>query len=540
MRKGKWCFLSGMAAMLILAVSCLTATADDISYTYDDLGRLTTMVHNDGSSVLTMGHTFDETGNVARIESVNSIADADGDQMPDGWETAHGLNPNNPADALLNTDGDGLTNLAEFQAGTDPTLADTDGDGVPDGAEIAAGTDPLDPASHPTQDGDIPFMSDLAMVLLMLLLIGQGIRKMPGGPSRWLFPVLFLLILPLVASPVFADTEPAGPGWHNMQGTLISPEKAKAFYQNAAATASSQGKLTLQGESAAQSTPEIIELARALHHDPKLIYEYVRNNVDYTPYFGSLKGATLTALDGSGNDFDQASLLIALLRESGYNTAEYVYGQMSIPAYGTGNQKDMQHWLSVDANNTVISNVLANGGIPAIRDGAQWKVSRVWVRATINNTTHLLDPAFKSHIETQGIDIKAAMGYNRASFLQAAGGTVGTDYIQNLNEAGLRTTLDANTLTLADYIRDNYPNAGMEEIIGGREIVTEHLEELPTALPFTTTEEFTWSEIPDTYAHTVHIRHGEIDQTLNIADLSGKRCHLPIGIPALLLRPRHH
>jgi hypothetical protein len=86
-----------------------------------------------------MGHTFDETGNVARIESVNSIADADGDQIPDGWEADHGLNPNNPADALLDTDGDGLSNLAEFQAGTDPTLADTDGDGVPDGAEIAAG-----------------------------------------------------------------------------------------------------------------------------------------------------------------------------------------------------------------------------------------------------------------------------------------------------------------------------------------------------------------------------------------------------------------
>jgi hypothetical protein len=44
-------------------------------------------------------------------------------------------------------------------------------------------------------------MSDLAMVLLMLLLIGQGIRKMPGGPSRWLFPVLLLLTLPFAASP---------------------------------------------------------------------------------------------------------------------------------------------------------------------------------------------------------------------------------------------------------------------------------------------------------------------------------------------------
>jgi hypothetical protein len=130
-------------------------------------------------------------------------SDSDGDQMPNDWETGYGLNPNNPDDALADSDGDGLNSLAEYQAGTDPTLADTDGDGVSDGEEIAAGTNPLDPASHPqsSQDADIPFMSDLAMALLMLLFIGQGFRKMPGGPSRWLFPVILLLVLPLAASP---------------------------------------------------------------------------------------------------------------------------------------------------------------------------------------------------------------------------------------------------------------------------------------------------------------------------------------------------
>jgi hypothetical protein len=96
--------------------------------------------------------------------------DADGDGIPDDWEIAHGLDPNDPADALEDPDHDGLTNLEEYTLGTDPHNADTDGDGlsdgaevhryhtdplrvdtdgdgIPDGIEVAAGSDPLDPAS---------------------------------------------------------------------------------------------------------------------------------------------------------------------------------------------------------------------------------------------------------------------------------------------------------------------------------------------------------------------------------------------------------
>ena len=76
-------------------------------------------------------------------------ADTDGDGMPDGWEINHGLNPLDPSDAALDNDGDGLTNLREYQLGTDPNNADTDGDGFTDAEEVAAGTNPLDPISHP-------------------------------------------------------------------------------------------------------------------------------------------------------------------------------------------------------------------------------------------------------------------------------------------------------------------------------------------------------------------------------------------------------
>jgi hypothetical protein len=40
--------------------------------------------------------------------------DSDNDGMPDSWETAHKLNPNNAADAVKDRDGDGYTNIEEF------------------------------------------------------------------------------------------------------------------------------------------------------------------------------------------------------------------------------------------------------------------------------------------------------------------------------------------------------------------------------------------------------------------------------------------
>ena len=64
--------------------------------------------------------------------------DTDNDGMPDGWETTYGLNPN-VNDAALDPDRDGLANLAEFLAETNPQNPDSDGDTLPDGAENKSG-----------------------------------------------------------------------------------------------------------------------------------------------------------------------------------------------------------------------------------------------------------------------------------------------------------------------------------------------------------------------------------------------------------------
>ncbi len=49
-----------------------------------------------------------------------STTDRDADGMPDEWELAHQLDLDNPADAAWDADNDGLPNVQEFRAGTDP------------------------------------------------------------------------------------------------------------------------------------------------------------------------------------------------------------------------------------------------------------------------------------------------------------------------------------------------------------------------------------------------------------------------------------
>ena len=65
--------------------------------------------------------------------------DTDEDGMPDGWEFVYGLDPKSHDDASLDLDGDGLTNLQEFQRKTNPTIKDNGQDNTNDSEEGSNG-----------------------------------------------------------------------------------------------------------------------------------------------------------------------------------------------------------------------------------------------------------------------------------------------------------------------------------------------------------------------------------------------------------------
>ncbi|MGL5669633.1 MAG: hypothetical protein ACRDD9_26295 [Shewanella sp.] len=79
-------------------------------------------------------------------------ADSDGDAVPDGWEYRYF--DDLEADLSGDSDGDGLSNQAEGELGSDPFNIDSDSDGLPDNWEVANGLNPLINDSLLDADGD--------------------------------------------------------------------------------------------------------------------------------------------------------------------------------------------------------------------------------------------------------------------------------------------------------------------------------------------------------------------------------------------------
>lgn len=147
-------------------------------------------------------------------------------------------------------------------------------------------------------------------------------------------------------------------------------------------------------------TPEIEALAAELGYDPVAIYQYVRNNISFEPYYGSRKGSVITLFEQSGNDYDIASLLIALLRASGYY-ARYVRGTVAV------DEASALNWVGNAPDLATAGSILATGGVPvALTPDGYLIKEHIWVEVYDVERTSV-DFNFNSAIDIGDIQMVA-------------------------------------------------------------------------------------------------------------------------------------
>ena len=296
------------------------------------------------------------------------------------------------------------------------------------------------------------------------------------------------------------------------------------------------GNPTLVPQPPITAPASIPELAEALGNDANTIFEYVYTNIEYLPTFGTKKGALGTLLDGRGGAFDQSALLVALLRQAGYD-ANFVYGKIRIYS-----ETQLNNWLGTDSSGTCTGwRVLQRGGVPsqlyayeATCDPGHFAyidINHVWVSAKgkeFGNEARVYDPAYKLYTTPKaGIDLAAVMEYDQDDFIDAVeeGATVTAASVKSLNKQNLQSRLSQYANKLVAHIRSTMPTATIDDVIGGRYIrpLTQ-----PYTPPTTNPRQYgaalaTWSEIPDEYRTTFEVQIGGVDETYFSDEIYGHR-----------------
>ena len=298
-------------------------------------------------------------------------------------------------------------------------------------------------------------------------------------------------------------------------------------------------------------TPNIQTLANDLQNDPLQIFNYVHDHIRHVLYFGSKKGAEITWLEKSGNEFDQCALLVALLRAAGYTNAVgtdrgvgYQFGWMLMPYDNPdGSGSDLHHWLQLNLSNTnwnYTSNYLNQliywyRGYPDV--AATWGTNtfafqRIWVTVTLGSTTYYLDPAFKVSQPISGINLTNAMGFGSNALMTAAGGTHNATSVSGLSESAIQGKLAGYTTNLLNYIQANVPNASVQQIVGGWTILPSTNTSLSTTLLFSTTNlngtmpVLTWQNQPTNLMTTLKVTFAGTNYQWLMPQLEGQRISL--------------
>ena len=228
---------------------------------------------------------------------------------------------------------------------------------------------------------------------------------------------------------------------------------------------------------------EIVALAASLGNSPVAMYYHVRDNCAFEPYLGSRRGAAQTLEHLKGNDYDQASLLIALLRASGY-PARYATGRGFIP------MDRVQSWLGFTDKSQAAS-LLATAGMQGTlhivnSDTTGVSCRRIWVeafipysnyRGAVNDSSGMMwipmDPAFVQHEIQWGHNLPEDMGLQAETWVE--------DYYSTFRSVTPGQKFE-NDLEAA--VGSYYPGATLAELVDRKSVLLEPDGIIPGTLPW--------------------------------------------------------
>ena len=347
----------------------------------------------------------------------------------------------------------------------------------------------------------------------------RGMNKMMRKSNLLHIAILLILLMSALAVPASALDLPS----RQMISALpVAPATAWTALQGATLPSITDPTLPM--------APEITGLVRALHNDPDLIFSFVHDAIEYELGYGVRKGALGTLLDGRGNAYDQAVLLVTLLRQAGY-AASYVHGTIAL----TG--EELENWLNLPQEADVVNGVLGSAGMPVTTDPATGTtltsavLDHVWVKVEIDATDYVFDPSYKAHTYSQPlIADRAAMAsaltsYSIAGLVSDAesGATVAVNRLDNLNRTNIRQDLETYANDLIANIKTNRPEGDFKSVFGGRTIDPAPALVRETTLSYATASADWTGEIPDCYHTILTLRYGGLEISLRTADLYGRR-----------------
>jgi hypothetical protein len=295
-----------------------------------------------------------------------------------------------------------------------------------------------------------------------------------------------------------------------------------------------------------QLTDAIRAKAAELNHDPLKIYEWVRNNIEFAPTWGSIQGADYCLQTELCNSFDTASLLIALLRASDI-PARYVHGTIELPI-----EKAM-NWAGDFTAPSAALQFMSAGGIPTGQVVEGGKITRahfehVWVEAWIDylpsrGARHKkgqgdmwipLDGSYKQYAYTQGLDIASEVPFDAESFVNQLTSTATINqeqgYVTGVDSAYVQQTMTDFQSQVENYISTNYPDATVGDILGTKEIKAENYPYLLGTLPYKrVVTGVKYSNLPDNLRHRWSMNiagYAPISYSATLPELAGKKITL--------------